>query len=64
MYAGAQSPWFFGDQVMVLAEVSRAAGLLDEAADAARTALIAYERKGIIPAAASARAFLDEISTA
>jgi class 3 adenylate cyclase/tetratricopeptide (TPR) repeat protein len=63
MYAGAQSPWFFGDQAMVLAGVSRAAGLLDEAADAARAALIAYERKGIVPAADSARAFLDEISS-
>jgi hypothetical protein len=48
---------------MVLAGVSRAAGLLDEAADAARAALIAYERKGIVPAADSARAFLDEISS-
>ena len=63
MYAEAQSPWFLGDMMLVLAEVSRGAGLLDEAADAARAALIAYERKGTMPAAASARALLDDVSS-
>ena len=62
LYAGAQSPWFYGDSLMVLSEVSRAAGLPEEAADAARGALAAYERKGIEPGAASARALIDDVS--
>jgi tetratricopeptide (TPR) repeat protein len=61
MYAGAQDPWFHGDSLMVLAEVSRAAGRTGEAADAARAALVAYQRKGHQPGAASARTFLDEL---
>ena len=55
LYAG-HSPWFHGDTLMVLAEVARAAGLPEEAADAARAALAAYERKGHEPGAASANA--------
>jgi class 3 adenylate cyclase/tetratricopeptide (TPR) repeat protein len=61
-YGGAQSPWFHGDTLMVLSEVSRAGGLLEEAADAARGALAAYERKGHEPGMASARALIDEVS--
>jgi tetratricopeptide (TPR) repeat protein len=62
LYAGAQSPWFQGDSLMVLAEVSRAAGLREDAVDAARSALAAYERKGHEPGMASARTLLDEVS--
>jgi tetratricopeptide (TPR) repeat protein len=58
LYAGAQSPWFHGDVLMVLAEVSRAAGSPPEAMEAARAALAAYERKGHQPGAASARAMM------
>jgi hypothetical protein len=47
---------------MTLAEVSRAAGLPEEAVEAARAALAAYERKGNEPGAASARALIDEVS--
>ena len=61
MYASAQSPWFYGDALMELAAVARAAGRGQEAADAATTALSEYERKGMVPAAASARAFLDRL---
>jgi class 3 adenylate cyclase/tetratricopeptide (TPR) repeat protein len=62
MYAGAQSPWFHGNALMMLAEVSRAAGVFDEAAEAARAALALFERKGNEPGAASARALIDEVS--
>jgi tetratricopeptide (TPR) repeat protein len=62
LYAGAQSPWFHGDCLMVLSEVSRAAGLREEAAEAARAALAAYERKGHEPGMASARRLIDEVS--
>jgi tetratricopeptide (TPR) repeat protein len=61
MYAGAQSPWFHGNALMTLAEVSRAAGVSDEAAEAARAALAQFERKGNEPGAASARALIDEV---
>jgi class 3 adenylate cyclase/tetratricopeptide (TPR) repeat protein len=63
LYAGAQSPWFYGDVLMVLSEVSRAAGLREEAAEAARAALAAYERKGHEPGMASARTLIDGVST-
>jgi class 3 adenylate cyclase/tetratricopeptide (TPR) repeat protein len=62
LYAGAQSPWFHGDTLMVFSEVSSAAGLPEEAAEAASAALAAYERKGHEPGAASARALIDEVS--
>ena len=62
LYAGAQSPWFHGDTLMVLSEVSRAAGLSEEAAEAARAALAAYERKGHEPGSASARALIADVS--
>jgi class 3 adenylate cyclase/tetratricopeptide (TPR) repeat protein len=62
LYAGAQSPWFHGDALMALAEVSRAAGLPGDAVEAARGALAAYERKGHQPGVASARALIDEVS--
>ena len=61
MYADAQSPWFQGDVAMILAEVARAAGRAEEAAEAAAVAMAAYERKGHQPGAASARAFLHEL---
>ena len=47
---------------MTLAEVSRAAGILEEAAEAARAAMTMYERKGHEPGAAAARALLEEVS--
>jgi class 3 adenylate cyclase/tetratricopeptide (TPR) repeat protein len=62
MYAKAQSPWFQGDSMMTFAKVSHAAGLLEEAVEAARAALAAYERKGHEPGMASARALIDEVS--
>jgi len=63
MYRGAQSPWFLGECMMTLAKVARTAGLPEEAAEAARAALAAYERKGHQPGTALARAFLDEASS-
>jgi class 3 adenylate cyclase/tetratricopeptide (TPR) repeat protein len=62
LYVGAQSPWFHGNTWMTLAEVARAAGLPEEAAEAARAALAAFERKGNEPGTASARALIDEVS--
>jgi class 3 adenylate cyclase/tetratricopeptide (TPR) repeat protein len=62
MWAGAQSPWFHGTAWMTLAEVARAADLPEEAAEAARGALAAYERKGHEPGGASAQALIDEVS--
>ena len=62
LYAGAQSPWFHGDTLMVLSEVSRAAGLSKDAEEAARAALAAYERKGHEPGSASARALIADVS--
>ena len=62
MWAGAQSPWFHGNAWMTLAEVARAAGLPEEAAEAARGALATYERKGHEPGMASARALIDDVS--
>ena len=62
MYAGAQSPWFHGNAWMTLAQVSRAAGLREEAVEAAAAALAEYERKGNEPGMASARALIDDVS--
>jgi class 3 adenylate cyclase/tetratricopeptide (TPR) repeat protein len=62
LYAGAQSPWFYGDSLMTLAEVTHAAGSPHEAVEAARSALAAYERKGHEPGVASARALIGELS--
>jgi class 3 adenylate cyclase len=62
MYAEAQSPWFQGDTLMVLAEVSRAARVREEALEAANAALAEYERKGHQPGMASARALVDDVS--
>jgi tetratricopeptide (TPR) repeat protein len=62
LYGEAQSPWFHGDSLITLAEVSHAAGVAEEAVEAARTALAAYERKGNEPGMASARALIDEVS--
>jgi tetratricopeptide (TPR) repeat protein len=62
LYAGAQSPWFHGNAWMTLAQVARAAGLPEEAAEAARGALAAFERKGNEPGRASARGLIDDVS--
>jgi tetratricopeptide (TPR) repeat protein len=62
MWAEAQSPWFHGGAWMTLAEVARAAGLREEAVEAARGALAAFERKGHEPGMASARALIDAVS--
>jgi tetratricopeptide (TPR) repeat protein len=62
LWAGAQSPSFHGNALMTLAEVARAAGIAEEAAEAARGALAEYERKGHEPGATSARALIEEIS--
>ena len=62
MYADAQSPWFQGNTLMVLAEVSRAARASEETVEAATAALAAYERKGHEPGVVSARALIDDVS--
>ena len=63
LYAGAQSPWFHGDTLMVLAEVARAAGLPEEAARRrARRAWRRTSARGIEPGMASARALIDDVS--
>jgi class 3 adenylate cyclase/tetratricopeptide (TPR) repeat protein len=62
MYARAQSPWFLGDCLRTLAEVSRAAGRPEEAGKAASAALAAYERKGHEPGMAAARRLIEEVS--
>jgi hypothetical protein len=46
---------------MDLALVSRAAGNLTDATEAAREALALYERKGNRPSSSSTRAFLEEL---
>jgi hypothetical protein len=58
MLADAQDPSWQGDLFMELAEVLRAAGRPDEAAEAARSGLGHYERKEIVPSTNAARAFL------
>jgi class 3 adenylate cyclase/tetratricopeptide (TPR) repeat protein len=62
LYAGAQSPWFYGNALMTLAQVARAAGVAEETVEAARAALAAYERKGHQPGMASARALIADVS--
>jgi hypothetical protein len=57
-FADAQDPRGQGDVCMELAEVLRAAGRPDEAAEAARRGLGYYERKESVPATKAARAFL------
>ena len=49
------SPWYQGDVLRDLAEVLDLAGRPDEAAEAFRSALEQYERKGIVPLAARTR---------
>jgi hypothetical protein len=58
IFADAESPVFQGNTWMTLAEVLRAAGQQGEAADAARSALALFERKGNKLAVASSQAFL------
>jgi DNA-binding SARP family transcriptional activator len=55
--------WFHADALIDLAEVLLMADRRDEAAGAADEALRLYERKGILPSAARARAFVDELRT-
>ncbi len=62
LLAEAEAPNQQGDAWMALAEVARVAGLIEDAAEAARTALGFYERKGNEPAVKSTRAFLDQLS--
>jgi class 3 adenylate cyclase/tetratricopeptide (TPR) repeat protein len=59
LFAEAEAPNQSGDLWIGLAESLRAAGRMDEASEAARTALGFYERKGNRPAIASVRSFLD-----
>jgi len=60
--ADAQNPSLQGDVCMELAEILAAAGRPAEAVDAASQALAFYERKGIEPASASTRAFLEALT--
>jgi class 3 adenylate cyclase len=60
MFANAQTPEQSGRTWFALARSLRAAGRGSEATEAARTALAFFERKGIRPATASVRAFLDD----
>ena len=55
-----EAPMMSGDAWMTLAESLREAGSRAEAADAARTALSFYDRKGAQPAIASTHDFLGE----
>jgi class 3 adenylate cyclase/tetratricopeptide (TPR) repeat protein len=64
MYADAQCPEQSGQVWFTLALALRGAGRDQEAIDAARTAMSSFERKGIRPAAASVRAFIEEIGSA
>jgi tetratricopeptide (TPR) repeat protein len=61
--AGAEAPQFVGDAWMDLAEVLRSAGRRAEAAEAAREALVLFERKGDRPTSDSARAFIDALGS-
>jgi class 3 adenylate cyclase/tetratricopeptide (TPR) repeat protein len=54
-------PELRGDVLIDAAEVLRLAGGLDEAASFAQRALEAYRRKGIIPSAGEAKAFLERL---
>jgi DNA-binding SARP family transcriptional activator len=53
--------WFHADLLVDLADVLRMAGRPGEAAGAASGALRLYERKGIVPSAARARALVEEL---
>ena len=57
----AQAPNLQGRLSMELAKVLDAANQSHEAAEAARQALAFYERKGNVPAAMSARAFIGDL---
>jgi hypothetical protein len=61
LYAYAETPNDQGDVWLDLAKVQRMAGKREDAAHAARESLALYERKGNQPAAASTRAFIDEL---
>lgn len=61
MWREAEAPNAQGDAWMDLALVSRAAGNLTDATEAAREALALYERKGNRPSSSSTRAFLEEL---
>jgi tetratricopeptide (TPR) repeat protein len=61
LLAGAETPNSEADAWLDLAKVQRMAGNTEDAARSAREALARYERKGNQPAAASTRAFIDEL---
>jgi tetratricopeptide (TPR) repeat protein len=63
MFSEAESPNFQADGWMDLATVLRTAGKAADAERAAREALALYERKGNRPAAASTRAFVEELGS-
>jgi tetratricopeptide (TPR) repeat protein len=62
LYAAAETPNYQAEMSMVLSEVLRSAGDLDEAAIAAREALGFFEAKANRPAAALARSLLDSLT--
>jgi DNA-binding SARP family transcriptional activator len=53
--------WFHADALIDLAEVLRMAGRPEDAAGAAEQALRLFERKGIVPSAARARALVEQL---
>jgi class 3 adenylate cyclase/tetratricopeptide (TPR) repeat protein len=61
MFAGAECPNMQGDLWMDLAAVLRAAGKPEDAARAAREALIRYERKGNLVSSRQVRTFLTQL---
>jgi class 3 adenylate cyclase/tetratricopeptide (TPR) repeat protein len=56
------TPWLQGEAFLDLAEVAALAGRHEEAAEAVRTALAYFEKRGIEPAAARARERLAELT--
>ena len=59
--AGTDLLWFHADVIVDLVHVLRMAGRPEEAAGAAVEALRLYERKGIVPSAAAARALIAQL---
>jgi hypothetical protein len=62
MYADAECPNAHGDAWMVLAKVLQMSGNATEAGQAARQALVLFERKGNRPSSAAAQAFIEELA--
>ncbi len=61
LFAHAQAPEQSGQMWFALAQALHGAGRADEATEAAQTALTFFERKGILPAADSVRAFIAQM---